>query len=322
MKIGFTTSFPVEIVFAAGHTPVDLNNIFVTGSPAEDTEFAEFNGYPRNVCAWIKGMYSVALKNNINTVIGIVEGDCSNTHSLMDTLRDKDIDVITFSFPHQKNKKKLEEEIFRLENIFDVSHDKVLKAKRRLDRIRKKLVDLDKFTYSENKITGSENHYWLINSTDFQGAPDKFEKKLDTFLLEAENRQSFNFQNRLAFIGVPPIISDLYVFLESLDTNIVFNEIQRQFSMPYLEKNLINQYSKFTYPYSVFDRIKDIKQECKKRNIDGIISYVQSFCHRQIDNMLLRKYIDLPFLTLEGDQPGALDERSKLRIESFIEMLE
>jgi benzoyl-CoA reductase/2-hydroxyglutaryl-CoA dehydratase subunit BcrC/BadD/HgdB len=89
MKIGFTTSFPVEVIFAAGHIPVDLNNIFVTGNAAQFVEQAEFEGYPRNICSWIKGMFGVVLHSNIDAVIGVVEGDCSNTHSLMATLRDK-----------------------------------------------------------------------------------------------------------------------------------------------------------------------------------------------------------------------------------------
>ena len=28
--IAFTSSFPVEVIFAAGHIPVDLNNVFIT----------------------------------------------------------------------------------------------------------------------------------------------------------------------------------------------------------------------------------------------------------------------------------------------------
>ena len=41
MKIGFTTSFPVEVVFAAGHIPIDMNNIFVTGNALKFVEEAE-----------------------------------------------------------------------------------------------------------------------------------------------------------------------------------------------------------------------------------------------------------------------------------------
>jgi len=321
MKIGFTTSFPVEVVFAAGHIPIDMNNIFVTGNAADFVEQAEFNGYPRNICSWIKGMYSVALSSGIDSVIGVVEGDCSNTHSLMSTLMDKDIEVISFSFSHNKDRKKIADEIDKLEQYFKVKHSKVLEVKSRLDKIRKKLIRLDELTYKDHKVTGLENHLWLVNSSDFNGDPDDFEKRLDEFILEAEEREPIKTDFRFGFLGVPPIITDFYDFLLEHNVNIVFNEIQRQFSMPYLENDIVDQYLHYTYPYTIFDRLKDIQTEIKKRKLDAVISYSQSFCHRQIDNILIKKYIDIPVLTIEGDQPGKLDARTKLRIESFLDML-
>ena len=321
MIIGFTSSFPVEIIYAAEHKPVDLNNIFITGNAKKYVEDAEFIGYPRNICSWIKGMYSVALSSEIDAVIGVVEGDCSNTQSLMSTLKDRNMKIIPFSFSYNKNRKELEQEIIKLEEYFDVPHSKVIKVKKRLDQIRKKLVYLDNLTYKENKVTGLENHLWLVNSSDFNGDPDDFENRLDQFVLEAENREPLKFNFRLGYLGVPPIITDLYDFLLENGANVVFNEIQRQFAMPYLEEDLTQQYLKYTYPYSVFNRLEDIKVEIKKRKLDAILSYSQSFCHRQIDNILLKKYIDIPFLTIEGDQPGELDARTKLRIESFLDML-
>ena len=320
-KIGFTSSFPVEVVFASGLIPVDLNNIFITGNAKQYIENAEYSGYPRNICSWIKGIYDVVISSDIKTVIGVVEGDCSNTHSLMATLMDKGIEVIPFSFPFGKNRDELEKEIFKLESVFKVKHSDVLKIKQRLDKIRKKLIILEEMTFKENKITGLENHLWLVNSSDFNGNPDEYEKRLDQFLMEAKKRKSLDFEFRFAFLGVPPIISDLYDFLLENKANVVFNEIQRQFSMPYLEENIVDQYFKYTYPYSIFDRIKDIQIELKKRKVGAVISYAQSFCHRQIDNILLKKYIDLPILMIEGDQPGELDARTKLRIESFLDML-
>ena len=321
MIIGFTSSFPVEVIYAAGHKPVDLNNIFINGNAKNYVENAEFEGYPRNICSWIKGMYSVVLSSDIDAVIGVVEGDCSNTQSLMSTLKDINMKIIPFSFSYNKNRTELEREITKLEEYFNVSHSKVLEVKERLDQIRKKLVYLDKLTYKENKVSGQENHLWLVNSSDFNSDPDDFENRLDQFVLEAENRKPLKFNFRLGFLGVPPIISDLYDFLLENDANVIFNEIQRQFAMPYLEEDLTDQYLRYTYPYSVFDRLEDIKLEMKKRKLDAIISYSQSFCHRQIDNILLKKYIDIPFLTIEGDQPGELDARTKLRIESFLDML-
>jgi len=321
MKIGFTTSFPVEVVFAAGHTPIDLNNIFVTGKAANLVEQAEFEGYPRNICSWIKGMYSVALSSGMDAVIGVVEGDCSNTHSLMATLVDKNMEVISFSFPHNKDRKKLADEIEKLEQYFKVNHSQVLEVKTQLDQIRKKLIKLDELTYKENKITGLENHLWLVNSSDFNGNPDDFEKRLDEFILKAQEREPLKTDFRFGFLGVPPIITDLYDFLLENNVNIIFNEIQRQFSMPYLENDIVDQYLHYTYPYTIFDRLKDIQAELANRKLEAVISYSQSFCHRQIDNILIKKYIDIPVLTIEGDQPGELDARTKLRIESFLDML-
>ena len=322
MKIGFTTSFPVEVVFAAGHVPIDLNNIFVTQDAKKFVEVAEFDGYPRNICSWIKGMYGVVMQSDIKTVIGVVEGDCSNTHSLMETLSEQNIKVIPFSFPYSKDYESLDFEIKKLEKIFGVTRFETQKVKKRLDKIRKKLIYLDELTYKENLITGFENHLWLVSSSDFNGNPDKFENELDGFLSEAEKREPLKFDKRFGFLGVPPIIFDLYDFLLENNANVVFNEIQRQFAMPYLEEDIVTQYLKYTYPYTVYDRLKDINEQIEKRNLDGVISYVQSFCHRQIDNIILKKRIEIPVLTVEGDQPENLDARTKLRIESFLDMLE
>jgi benzoyl-CoA reductase/2-hydroxyglutaryl-CoA dehydratase subunit BcrC/BadD/HgdB len=102
---------------------------------------------------------------------------------------------------------------------------------------------------------------------------------------------------------------------------VVFNEVQRQFAMPYLAEDMTEQYLRYTYPYDIFYRLADIRQELSTRNVDGVISYAQSFCHRQIDGILIKKAIDLPILTVEGDAPGKLDARTRLRIESFLDML-
>lgn len=321
MKVGFTTSFPVEVVIGAGCQAIDLNNIFVLNSPAELVNDAEQKGFPRNICSWIKGMYSTISRYEIDAVVGIVQGDCSNTHSLMTILADQGVRVIPFSYPYHRNYREMNYEIEKLESIFNSTRNNTLSAKYELDKIRKKLIEVDRLTWQENKVTGSENHLLLVTSSDFNGNIQEYDKHLDQFLLEAKEREPLKSKLRLAYVGVPPILSDLYDFLEEKQARVVFNEVQRQFSMFYLEDDIVNQYLKFTYPYSITERIKDIAQEIKTRQIDGVISYTQSFCHRQLDHMLLKKHLDCPILQLEADQPGALDERSKIRIESFLEML-
>ncbi|ODS31428.1 MAG: hypothetical protein SCARUB_03442 [Candidatus Scalindua rubra] len=91
--------------------------------------------------------------------------------------------------------------------------------------------------------------------------------------------------------------------------------------MPYKTNTLIDQYICYTYPFDIFYHIDDIKKQIVKRKINGIIHYVQNFCHRQIYDRLIRKYIDIPVLTLDCDRPGQLSGSMRTRIEAFVEML-
>jgi benzoyl-CoA reductase/2-hydroxyglutaryl-CoA dehydratase subunit BcrC/BadD/HgdB len=319
-RIGFTTSLPVEVILVAGHIPVDLNNLFINGNPLKNISSAEHAGFPRNVCSWIKGLYITALDADLDEVIGVTQGDCSNTHSLMSMLTDKGLKVSSFAFPLSRDYAELDTEIAKLETHFEVTRIETLNVKNRLDGIRAKLQNLDEMTWKENLVTGAENHFWLVSSSDFFGNPDQFEEQLDAFLMVAQKRNPYKPKLRLAYLGVPPIFSNLYDVIHQTGGEVVFNEVQRQFAMLSLQQDIVQQYLDYTYPYSVFERINDIKAECEKRRVDAIISYTQSFCHRQIDNILLKKYLDLPFLTLEGDQPGEIDSRTLLRLESFLEI--
>ena len=86
--VGITTTVPVEVLLAAGYKPVDLNNVFI-GDPDPDrlVNIAERSGFPQNCCTWIKGIFGVCLDRDIDTVICVTTGDCSNTIMLMEVLR-------------------------------------------------------------------------------------------------------------------------------------------------------------------------------------------------------------------------------------------
>jgi benzoyl-CoA reductase/2-hydroxyglutaryl-CoA dehydratase subunit BcrC/BadD/HgdB len=91
--------------------------------------------------------------------------------------------------------------------------------------------------------------------------------------------------------------------------------------MPFETEDLVDQYARYTYPYEIFGRIADIKAEVGRRRISGLIHYTQSFCFRQIQDMIIRKRIDVPVLTIEGEFPTQLDARTKVRLQGFVEML-
>lgn len=319
-RIGFTTSLPVEVLFAAGHIPIDLNNIFLTQDASAHVHSAEIKGFPRTICSWIKGNYNAAITSHLDEVVGVVQGDCSNGNSLLDMISEEAIPIYRFSFPPAKTYAELGIEIAKLEEHYGVTRSQSTKVKERLDEIRKKLIILDGWTWQERIVSGKENHYWLVNSSDFMGNPDMFESELDAFMKMAAKRDPLPTRLRMAYLGVPPIYRNIYDVISELGGDVVFNEVQRQFSMSSLKSDLVEQYLVYTYPYSVFDRLEDIEQELELRSIEAVLSYTQSFCHLQIDNLLLKKYIDLPFLTLEGDQPEDIDSRTLLRIESFFEV--
>lgn len=321
-RIGMTTSIPVEAVFAAGCVPVDLNNVFINDpNPSALVAEAEYAGYPRNACGWIKGIYSVAARGDVDAVVAVVEGDCSQTQAMVETLQEQGMEIIPFSYPYGRDRDVLRLQITKLIERLGTNWDETCRYKTKLDEIRRKVRKLDEMTWKRAQISSVENHYFQVSCSDFNRDPDTFEKQVDDRLAQAQDTPPSDSKLRLGYIGVPPIYSDFYEFIESIGARVVFNEVQRQFAMPFETDDLVEQYALYTYPYDVFARIVDIQREIDRRSIRGLIHYTQSFCFRQIQDLIIRKHISVPILTIEGDAPMPLDARTKVRIESFVEML-
>ena len=320
--IGITATIPVEILFAAGLKPVDLNNLFISSNQSSKlVSQAESIGFSHNICAWIKGIYTVVMNHGIQTVVAVTGGDCSNTIALGELLARKGVNVIPFEYPLNRDREALLSQMEKLRERVSAQWPAIREAKTRLDEIRAKLRLLDRLTYRENVISGQENHLFLVSSSDFEGDPDTFERRLDTLLADAGTRESLPGDVRLGYLGVPPIFSGFYDVVESYGARVVFNEVQRQFSMPAGHGDIVEQYLDYTYPYTVEGRVQDIRAAVEERRLDGLIHYTQTFCYRQIYDIILRETLPVPILTLEGDRPGEVDGRTALRIETFVEML-
>jgi benzoyl-CoA reductase/2-hydroxyglutaryl-CoA dehydratase subunit BcrC/BadD/HgdB len=263
----------------------------------------------------------VAQDNLVKRLIAVTEGDCSQTHALMETLEERGTKVIPFSYPFSREPRLLEYQLAGLADKFGVSLNAAQAEKKRLDEVRRKVWEIDRLTYAENLVSGFDNHLWQVSCSDFEGDPIAFAQKAEAFIADSLGAGRHRPGLRLAYIGVPPIISDFYPVIEGLGGNIVYNEVQRQFSMPYLSTDLKEQYLLYTYPYHVRHRIADIREQLALRQIEGIIHYCQSFCFRQIEDILFRRHLKLPLLTIEGDSPGPMDARTKMRLETFITML-
>lgn len=321
--VGITSTVPIEVVFAAGLEPVDLNNRFITHPDrAQLVTEAEAAGFPLNYCAWIKGIYGFLQGAPLRRVIGVAQGDCSNTHLLLEILEEEGVEVVPFEYPRDRRPDKLKRAIEELSERLGTTLGAAEETMREMAGVRRKLRKLDELTWAEGKVTGLENHLWLVNSSDMRGDWRVYERELDEFLALASGRTPHECRFRLGFVGIPPIVDDLYETFRERDAEVVFNEFQRQFSMPGPHETLVEEYLAYTYPYTTRMRLADIRGEVARRRLDGLVHYIQSFCYRQLQDRAVRREASVPVVALEFDRTGVLDGRSLTRVEAFLEVLE
>ena len=324
-RVGITTTVPLEPFIASGTLPVDLNNRFMTArDPAALVEEAQVNGFPRNICTWIKGLY--ASSKDLDGVVGVVRGDCSNTESLLETLSSEGFRTHPFSYPPDRSRKSLLMEIESLCGFLGCDPKECHDAAPYVEELRGLARKADLLRWRDLSISAENAHMIQLTSSDFNSDPEKWRKSVENVFTSRDYEGNDGISSRgpirLGYVGVPPIITDIFPAIEGIGGEMVFFETQRQFTMPYPDEDWVGRYLNYTYPYEVESRIKDIKTEVKRRDIEGIVHYVQSFCHRQIDDILFRKEIDVPILTVEGNLPGPMDARTRLRLEAFVDMLE
>jgi len=319
--VGFTTTIPVEVLFAAGVIPCDLNNIFVTDpDPLHYVTCAEKDGFPKNMCNWIKGLYGVVMEREISAVVTVLEGDCSNTRALAEILTYKGVRIIPFSFPYDRDRETLTREMTKFMAAFGMDWRKVGEMGAPMEAVRRNLSEIDRMTWSDRVVRGRENHLWQLCASDMEGDYLGYKERTEAFIEKAKKRQPLG-GIPVGYVGVPPISPDLYEFVEESGCHVVYNEVQRQFALPFFSGDMVDHYLSYTYPYGIFARLQDIRHEIEKRGLKGLIHYVQAFCYRTIEDIILKETLGIPIITIEGDLPKPLDTRTRLRLEAFVEML-
>jgi benzoyl-CoA reductase/2-hydroxyglutaryl-CoA dehydratase subunit BcrC/BadD/HgdB len=310
--VGITTTVPVEALLAAGLIPVDLNNLFVSHRRRDMLiERAMEEGFPQGSCAWLKGIFgAIVEEGGPKRVVGVVRGDCNGTEVLLEALEVRGVEVVPFAYPLPPCREDMERELERFCSRLGTTVEAAEGWRRELGPVRALLAEADRLCWQENKLTGLEAHLWLVSSSDFEGDPGGYAVKL------AASREV-----RLGYIGVPPITTEIFEWAESLGARFVFHEVQRQFSMPGSHTDLARQYLDYTYPYSVRGRADDINLQSRMRQVDGILHYVQSFCHRNMEDVIFTGVLEPPTLTVECDCPGTLGATAKARLENFIQVL-
>lgn len=322
-KVGLTTTLPVEVIFAGGYTPVDLNNIFVGEEEAYEIVLdAEKAGFPQNSCAWVKGLYSTARKYGYKKIACVREGDCSQNVALEDIWHSEGIETISFSYPYHRTKPDFEREVASFAKHFSADIKTINEWKVKLDLVRSIAREIDKIAVENGSVTSLELFLSQLYLTDFLGDYNKCKEYQKDLLESVRTRPEDNTRPRIGVLGVPTILTDLSDVIDDLGARVVYHEVPYEFSMiKSIGRDLAETYLEYTYPYSAEIRIKSISDEVKKRRLDGVIHYTQSFCHRQIHDLLMRREFQVPILTIEGDRPSTTDGRTLTRIEAFIEQL-
>ncbi|MCQ6253775.1 2-hydroxyacyl-CoA dehydratase family protein [Methanocaldococcus sp.] len=309
MKIGITAIIPPEIIYSAGHTSIDLNNLV-----------PQSKIYPKNkLCAWTATWRELILKDEIkiDKLIVVAGGDCQN--SLVDAekieLKKK---IPTYYFFYQfGDKKHFKNEIKKLIDFLGGNIDKT--TLREVYQIKKLAKKVDELCYKD-KINGKDTFYITISASDLKGDLNAYKKEIYNILNKDEN---IEYSHRIALIGIPPIFSDFYEYLNEINVHCVYNELAYEFVRMGGDsiKNIVNSYSTYSFANHITKRIKIIKKELKRRKVDGVIHYTQMNCHHKLEDEILREFIDYPMLTIEGDIPQKTPEQTKLRVEAFIELL-
>ncbi|GHV22105.1 2-hydroxyglutaryl-CoA dehydratase [Planctomycetales bacterium] len=323
LTVAITTTIPAEVIFAAGGKVVDLNNVFIADADAAGlVETAERAGLPANTCAWVKGLYATAHRSAASAVVGVVEGDCSPNAALLDLLADAGMKIIPFAYPRANDYAAFDRAIGELETVFGVTRAQTEAMKKRFDAARRLVKIIDDAAWQKMNIPSGVSFAAQLLTTDMLGDLDRAAAELTATVKKYAAAAAGADKTPLAAVGVPTMIGDLWDVIENAGGRVVYHEVPHQFSRAdFIGADVVETYRHFTYPANARRRLAEIVAQCEKRRARGIVHYVQSFCHRQLHDLLLRRAVDLPVLTIEADRPALTDGRNLTRIEAFLEQL-
>ena len=322
-RIGITGMMPIELIFDSGAVPLDIRNFFIQ-HPDRVTyiQRGEMDGIPDNAGIMTKGIYGAVMEDKIEEVVVVFQKDSIKSYALAEMLESQGVIVYRFNFPEHRNRQSLKLEIENLAKQLKMVNLENLEYWRfKLNEIRELARRIDELTYEKNIVSGYENHKYLSSMTDFEGDTELYMTKLYNFLDEIKNEKPFKQEIRLGFIGEPPIFPEIYKIIERCGARVVFNEVQRQYAMPYPADSVIDQYLKYTFPYDISKRVEDINAEIERRNIHGVIHYIDITGQAFADEMLFRREIGLPILTVEGGNSLVVNVKTITQISNFVNML-
>ena len=322
-RIGITAMMPVEIIFEAGAVPLDLRNFFLTHPDRSNfVQRAEMDGYPHDAGIIDKGIYGAVMESKIDKVVVVFQQDSLNHYTLVELLRHQGVEVYTFVFPNDRDRSLLDIQMRKLAMALGVAKlDNLDYWKFRLGEVRQLAHKIDQLTWSTNLVSGYENHKYLLSTADFEGDVDIYMNKLYNFIDELRRAKELPQKIRLGLVGDIPICTEIYKVVERCGARIVFNEVQRQYTMPFSSDDVVDQYIKFTIPYSIDRRVEDIKQSIQERKLHGLIHCINTPRSGFVRDIIFRSKLDIPIFSYEENDNFALGVRTVMGIADFVKNL-
>jgi benzoyl-CoA reductase/2-hydroxyglutaryl-CoA dehydratase subunit BcrC/BadD/HgdB len=306
--VGITALVPPELIFACGKKPCDINN-YVPKSRLQPTS---------KLCAWTAIWRDMILKGEISvdSLVVVAGGDCHNALVDGQKVSMKGLSTFFLFYPFEDDPDYLKDQLEKL-SIFlgDIAEPKLFKE---IKNIKKRILEVDQLRIN-GKIPAEKAFEIMVSASDFQGDVTHFKN-----IIEEVKEGKQEYKSRIALLGVPPIYSDFHILLKSLGIHVVYDELPYEFARLSGEniKDLAKNYCNYTFARSLEFRLDFLEKELEKRKVDGVIHYTQFACHHLLEDDVLRKSIDYPFLTIQGDLPGKTPKQAILRLEAFSEMLE
>lgn len=323
-RVGLFSTIPLEIVLAAGLRPLDVNNAFVgAADPRGLLDRSEATGLPRTLCAWTRGLYAATLELGLPRILVVTEGDCSANRAMAELLRDRGIDVIPFRYPlADRSAAGVAAALEELAGRLGTTRAAAEVVRGDLAPVRAALDRLDRLTWKEGRLSGGDNHRWLVSASDLGGGdPVAFLGALEAAIAAAPEAP-ISSGPRLGLFGVPPALTDLHEAVAKAGAQIVFNEVASDFAMLSPGADLAEQYRRYAYPYGVEARTARAAAEADRRGVDAWLVYDQSFCHHNLEAPAVDRLLSgRPRLHLEGDAPGPVAGRDRIRLEAFVRTL-
>jgi len=307
-KIGITALVPPELIYACRGEPFDVNNV-IPGSKK----------YPRNkLCAWTAIWQEMLSKReiSIDSLIVVAGGDCHNALVDGQKVAMSGIPTHFFFYPFDGSSDYLESQLYKLSDF--LGNIESPEKPGQIRELKKMGQQIDK-ERAAGKLSAGDAFRILISFSDLMGDLDKFREAISVI-----QEQKIEMNNRIALIGVPPIFPDFHEVAQSLDLQVVFDELPYEFirhsgtDIPEIARDYCN----YTFARPLDFRIEFLRKELEKRHVNGVIHYTQFACHHMLEDEVIRSRLDYPILTIQGDLPGKTPEQIKLRLEAFREALE